>query len=98
MARDSAPNVLDVVLSPAWLTDALGPDGNPGKATDVTVVEHLQTVATKVRFEVVFEDDKGERTTRNYCVKGYFSGDDASSRAGRPEALFYDEMAGTLGI
>ena len=98
MARESAPNVLDVVLSPAWLTDALGPDGNAGKATDVTVVEQLQTVATKVRFEVVFEDDNGGRSSRNYCVKGYFSGDASSSGAGHPEALFYDEMAATLGI
>ena len=90
--------VLGDVLSATWLTDALGPDGNPGRATEVTVVEHLQTVATKVRFEVAFENDDGERATRNYCVKGYFALDEPSGGAGYPEALFYDEMAGTLGI
>jgi hypothetical protein len=96
--RDSAPNVLDDVLSPAWLTDALGPDGNPGEATEVTVVEQLQTVATKVRFEVVFADGDGERATRKYCVKGYFALDDSTRGAGHPESLFYEDMAGTLGI
>jgi len=37
MAQDSAPNVLDVVLSPAWLTDALGPDDNSGSSSSTTM-------------------------------------------------------------
>src|SRR5207244_3755304 len=98
MARDSAPTVLEEVLAPAWLTEALGPDGNPGHATDVTVTEHLRTVATKVRFDVVSDGSGGPGVTRSYCVKGYFEAEESRRGGGHPEALFYDVLASTLGI
>src|SRR5439155_11646447 len=90
-----APVELDQVLSPQWLTATVG-SRRPGTEVDgVTVVETLQTVATKVRFGVEYSDG----TTAAFCVKGYFKPEfRASGSTGQVEVHFYRELAPELGV
>lgn len=91
---DPAPQQLDDVLAPAWLSAALG-DLAPGETVVASsVVETLKTVATKVRFEATVEQG-GRRTRRAYCVKGYFG---SEGGGGASEARFYRELAPTLTV
>jgi len=91
--HDSAPLDESVVLSPEWLTHALG---TPVRA--VEVVERLETVATKVRFRVEYTEEPNGKVDA-FCVKAYFNPDmRARVAAGEPEARFYVELAPTLPI
>jgi aminoglycoside phosphotransferase (APT) family kinase protein len=91
--NDPAPFDESVVLSPEWLSGALG---TPVRA--VEVVERLETVATKVRFRVQYDDGR-DRPVDAFCVKAYFNPDmRARVGAGEPEARFYTELAPTLPI
>ena len=91
--HSSAPLDESVVLSPEWLTHALG---TPVRA--VEVVERLETVATKVRFRVEYTEEPNGKVDA-FCVKAYFNPDmRARVAAGEPEARFYVELAPTLPI
>jgi len=88
-----APLEESVALSPQWLTGVLGA---PVRA--VEVVERLETVATKVRFRVEYEDAANDRVDA-FCVKAYFNPEMRTRvAAGEPEARFYSEIAPTLPI
>src|SRR4029078_983031 len=65
--NESAPFEESVALSPEWLTHVLGEAGRA-----VEVVERLETVATKVRFRVDYEDADSTRVDA-FCVKAYFN-------------------------
>lgn len=95
-----APTELSEVLSPEWLTQALG-RAYPGvKVGAVTVVEQIVTMATKVRFVVAY-DEAPEGTPTEFCVKGLFGAHIASMRstgASEGEIRFYREVAPTLGL
>jgi aminoglycoside phosphotransferase (APT) family kinase protein len=91
--NDPAPFEEAVVLSPEWLSGALDA---PVRA--VEVVERLETVATKVRFRVGY-DDGGDGRVDAFCVKAYFNpAMRARVAAGEPEARFYLEIAPTLPV
>lgn len=92
--KSPAPVVLDEVLSPEWLSRALG---TPVKAVDV--VETIKTVATKVRFRVDFEAEHSNGTS--YCVKGLFDGAAPAAglaRMSRAEATFYRDLQASVGV
>ena len=62
-------NIEGLLLSPEWLSGALG-----ARVRAVEVVERLETVATKVRFRVEYEDaDSGNSRVDAFCVKAYFN-------------------------
>lgn len=82
-----APLSLEEVLSPAWLTSALGLP-----VRSVEVVETIKTVATKVRFRAA---------DRAYCVKGLFGDGPLApglARIAQTEASFYRDLADTAGV
>ncbi len=88
-----APLDLDVVLSPEWLTATLGV---PVASSEV--VEHLVTIASKVRFSVTYDGDANDRPA-SFCVKGYFA---EQSRmmvgVGQIETRFYTDLAPLLDL
>jgi len=91
--NDPAPFEEAVVLSPEWLSGALD-----APVRGVEVVERLETVATKVRFKVEYEDG-GDGRVDAFCVKAYFTpAVRARVGAGEPEARFYLEIAPTLPV
>ena len=98
-AHSPAPTDLDELLSPAWLTSALG-KRFPGLVVgEATVVERLETLATKVRFTVTYAETAGHDVTHALCVKGYFSEAGAAwASLGSREARFYADLAPELPI
>ena len=98
--NDPAPFDESVVLSPEWLSSTIG-----ARVRAVEVVERLETVATKVRFRVEYDDGDEQGSSGPggrvdaFCVKAYFNPDmRARVGAGEPEARFYTELAPTLPI
>ncbi|MFF0081798.1 phosphotransferase family protein [Streptomyces canus] len=93
-----APHDEAVVLSPAWLTAVLR-QRHPGAtvtATDVT--ERIQTVATKVRFDVAYESGATADAPPALCVKAYFNPVARQRGTSRAEVDFYRRLAGTLPV
>lgn len=96
-----APAELSEVLSPAWLTQALG-RAYPGVTVErVAVVETIVTMATKVRFTVDYASGATAETPRHFCVKGIF-GENAplmrASQSSAAEIRFYRECAPLLDV
>lgn len=82
-----APLSLEEVLSPDWLSHALGVP-----VRSVEVVETIKTVATKVRFRAA---------GRAYCVKGLFGEGPLApglARIAQTEASFYRDLAPTAEV
>jgi hypothetical protein len=95
-----APYVLEEVLSGSWLTQALQ-SSFPGTAVGSTrIVETLESTATKVRFEVTYDDTAGQADLPNaFCVKGYFNPALAQFRVtGIHEARFYQRLASLVPV
>src|SRR5215831_12316255 len=98
--RDLAPFDIDEVLSPGWLTTALGRD-LPGVVVSGTdTVEVLESTARKVRFTVTYEDTGGHRDLPTaLCVKGYFNPELRQfGVTGLHEVRFYDRLADIVRI
>ena len=94
-----APTDLAEVLSPAWLTSALGARYPGVVVRSVTEVERLETVASKVRFAVDYETTAGHAIPSALCVKGYFGATSAQwVSVGSREARFYAELAPALPV
>ncbi|MBO0732641.1 MAG: phosphotransferase, partial [Acidimicrobiaceae bacterium] len=88
---EPAPARLAEVLSPAWLTVALGE-----RVVEARVVDDYTTVASKVRFEAVVDGGGGTRVTRQYCVKGSF-GEGSIANLG-VEGRFLRDLAPSIGL
>jgi hypothetical protein len=88
------------VLSPAWLTAALEQRFPGIVVADAKVVETLESTATKVRFEVSYEQTGGHADLpAAFCVKGYFNPKvGADRRTGIHEAYFYQRLAPTVPV
>lgn len=98
--QDLAPFDIDEVLSPEWLTTALGRD-LPGVLVGSTdVVEVLESTARKVRFTITYENDGGHRDLPTaLCVKGYFNPELRQfGVTGLHEVRFYDRLADIVPI
>lgn len=95
-----APFDIDVVLSPDWLSQALG-HSFPGVVVErVDVVETLESTARKVRFTVSYADTAGHADVPNaLCVKGYFNPEYTQfGVTGIHEVRFYDNLAAIVPI
>jgi hypothetical protein len=91
--KNPAPMDLDEALSPEWLSQALSSASAPVKVGAVKIVETFKSTATKVRFEVDF-DDAPPGAGSTLCIKGFFGGGALGGGvAGRNEASYYLELA-----
>lgn len=91
VAFDAAPTRLEEVLRPEWLTQALSHRWPEVRVRDVTVVETLITVATKVRIKLNIEGD--ETAPTQLCIKGVLTDNGAHPAASIVETLFYRNVA-----
>lgn len=90
------PTTLAEVLSPEWLTDALG-RRYPGVTVVNTIPGPVEArISTNARFEIEVEGSLPEGLPRHLCAKGYFDLGQPVHRAGEWEALFYRDISGTL--
>ena len=91
------PDTLEEVLTPAWLSTALGPRFPGIEVARVHPGPVVSRVSTNARFCIECRDGVPPGLPPDLCVKGYFadcSEDAATSRtAGVPEALFYRHLA-----
>ncbi len=96
------PDTLEEVLSPAWLSEALGQRFPGVEVTTVTRGPVVSRVSTNARFHVECEGVQPAGLPPDLCVKGYFtdwSETAALSRtAGEPEAWFYRDLASAAGV
>ncbi|MGW0683961.1 phosphotransferase family protein [Streptomyces sp. NPDC002754] len=94
-----APHDLDTTLSPAWLTAVLR-RRHPGVTVTATeVTERIETVATKVRFDVAYENGATPGgAPPALCVKAYFNPATRQRGTSRAEVDFYRLLAGTLPV
>ena len=94
MNHSSAPLELDVVLSPEWLTSALG-----APVAEVAITERIDNLASKVRFSVAFQGAGRTDGLDAFCVKGYFLPESASwCNLGQLEVLFYRDLAPLVDV
>jgi hypothetical protein len=92
------PTTLEAALDPVWLSAALARVGNGGKIRGVEVLEVIRTVATKVRFAVLFE---GQDAPQAFCLKGFLDVDAATAKGGATtvlEADFYRDIAARIAV
>ena len=92
----AVPRTIEAALDPAWLSDALREVSGGPQVTSVQQVELIRTVATKVRFTVVFE---GSTEAHGFCLKGLLDVDEMTARGGPTcvlEADFYCKVAPTI--
>lgn len=95
MSVPGGPAPLDeaTVLSPEWLTAILRARHPTAVVTGTRVTERLETVATKVRFQVDYAEAV-EGAPRALCAKGYFNPAVRSrAGAGATEVRFYQQIA-----
>jgi hypothetical protein len=96
-----APTELDTVLSPEFLSQALG-QAYPGvQVESLRIVETQVTVATKIRFAVTYRGDVPPEIPRAFCVKGFFGESGAAflgSGASETEVNFYRQMAPSMPL
>jgi hypothetical protein len=98
VALNPAPDDLEEVLSAQWLSAALAPRFPGIEVASTTVTETLQTMATKVRFDVAYSSAPADAPPA-LCVKSYFGvGEKYRATAGLGETMFYRELASTLSV
>ena len=96
------PDSLDEVLSPAWLTAALGQRFPEIEVVAVTPGPVVSRMSTNARFTIECSDGIPDGLSPHLCVKGYFGelGDlgPLLRRIGQPEAYFYRDLAASSGV
>jgi hypothetical protein len=98
----AVPDTLEEVLTPSWLSTALGRQFPGIEVVRVHPGPVVSRVSTNARFRVECRDGTPLGLPQDLCVKGYFadcSDAAATSRtAGVPEALFYRRLARGSGV
>lgn len=98
-ATVGVPDTLEELLTPAWLSAALG-QRFPG--IEVTAVEPgpvISRVSTNARFRIDCAGGVPDGLSPHLCAKGYFTEVGWMFRhAGEPEACFYRDVAGAAGV
>jgi hypothetical protein len=98
----SIPDSLQEVLSPEWLSAALDHRFPGIRVRSVTRGHVTSRVSVNAQFRIECDGDLPAGLPADLCVKGYFTdcSDTAlqSRAAGEPEANFYRELAGGLGV
>ncbi|MFB4298617.1 phosphotransferase [Actinomadura sp. NTSP31] len=97
--QQPAPADLDDVLSPEWLTRALGAR-HPGiRVTKVTPGPVVSRISTNARFHIECEGGVPGGLSPDLCAKGYFSEAGWPAReTGTFEVAFYRDLAGPTGV
>jgi Phosphotransferase enzyme family len=97
-----APDTLEEVLDPEWLSAALGRRFPGITVESVQRGPVVSRVSTNARFRVELGGSWPEGLPRDLCVKGYFADVSESGAvsgvAGVPEVLFYRHLAATSGV
>ena len=94
---DPAPELLDTVTSPAWLSQMLAQRWPGAQVTGVEVVEVLATQATKARLKMQIEGG-GPNVPTRICIKGVLTDTGAAPSASIVETLFYAVAAAELPL
>jgi hypothetical protein len=93
------PELLDDVLSPSWLTDALGTRYPGIEVTGVWPGPEVSRVATNARFRIECRDGLPAGLPAQLCAKGYYTeAGQVFRHAGEPEACFYRDIAAVSGV
>jgi Phosphotransferase enzyme family len=94
------PERLTELLSPEWLTAALGPRYPGIRVTDVTPGEVKTRISTNAFFRIECAAGLPPGLPADLCGKGYFSdtGNWAYRSAGESEAHFYRNLAPAIGV
>lgn len=88
------PELLDEVLSPQWLTAALGTRYPGIEVTAVSRGPAVSRVATNARFTIECASGLPAGLAADLCVKGYYSqAGQVFRHTGEPEASFYRDIA-----
>jgi thiamine kinase-like enzyme len=97
--RPPVPETLDEVLSPRWLTAALGTRFPGIVVSEVTPGPVVSRMSTNARFRIRCAGGLPDGLSPDLCAKGYFGDIGRSARAaGMSEAAFYRELAATTGV
>ncbi|MDA8046300.1 MAG: phosphotransferase [Actinomycetota bacterium] len=95
----SVPDSLEELLTPEWLSAALGVRYPGIKVSAVRPGPVISRVSTNARFEIDCEGGLPEGLSPNLCAKGYFGETGRQYRsAGTSEALFYRDLVGSIPI
>jgi len=93
------PDTLEEALSPRWLSAALRPHLGDIDVVDVIPGPVVSRITTNARFRIVCSRPLPPTFSADLCVKGYFNDLGRAARvAGPPEALFYRDLAGEVGL
>ncbi len=90
---------LEELMSPAWLTAALGLRFPGIRVTAVTPGPVVERVCTNARFRIECDGGMPSGLSPDLCAKGFFAEAMRAFRAaGEPEALFYRDLAPSIPI
>jgi Phosphotransferase enzyme family len=93
------PATLAELLSPAWLTSALGARFAGINVTNVTPGPVISRIATNARFRIECAGGVPDGLSPELCGKGYFTETGRAFRhVGEAEACFYRDIAGRAGL
>lgn len=93
------PETLELLLSPEWLSAALGPRFPGIEVTAVTPGPVISRVATNARFRIDCANGVPDGLSPDLCGKGYFGDNGRAFRhVGEAEACFYRETAASTGM
>ena len=88
---------LEELMSPAWLTAALGLRFPGIRVTTVTPGPVVERVCTNARFRIECDGGMPSGLSPDLCAKGFFAEAMRVFRAaGEPEALFYRDLAPSI--
>jgi hypothetical protein len=97
--RLSVPDTLDALLSPAWLTAALGRRFPGLEVTAVSEGPVVSRVSTNARFRIECSGGAPAGLSPYLCAKGYFADTQRPYRhVGESEACFYRHLAEASGV
>jgi hypothetical protein len=98
-ARVSVPHSLEELLSPRWLTAALGQRFPGIEVVGVTPGPVVSRVSTNARFEIECSSGMPDGLSPQLCAKGYFAQTQQPYRhVGESEARFYRYLAEPSGV
>jgi hypothetical protein len=93
------PELLEDVLSPGWLTAALGTRYPGIEVTAVSRGPEVTRVATNARFRIECKGGLPPGLPAELCAKGYYAEAGQMFRhAGEPEACFYRDVAAVSAV
>ncbi len=93
------PDTLEELLTPQWLSEALGLRYPGIRVTAVTPGPVVERVSTNARFRIECEGGVPDGLSPHLCAKGYFGETGRQYRsAGVSEALFYRDLVSSIPV